>query len=411
MRWPAAVGVLAAAGALMRPTPRMKVTVLPTGRVEIHSEMIVEGEVYGVGTELHLAPDFNGRAAIVVRGPARLHDFAITSDLRSSSELPPWNVPFAKFTRGNGILIEGVDGVSITRVSTYGLPGFAVLASRARHVTLDAVDVQGGGSANAAGKNNTTGGILLEEGTGDFVVRHCGLRFVLGNGIWTHSLYTSPRNGPGRIEGNSIYGVGRDAVQIGHAFDVTVSGNQGQYIGYPQERVDATPAALDTAGNVERTVYEANTFETINGKCIDLDGFHDGEVRGNSCKDVAGYGIVFNNTNPDMQSKNIRLTDNRLQNVMYGGIFIIGSGHTIAHNGLLNLNTSHCDGCGYRPDEPDMLDSGIYLGSKAERAAPARGNVVENNVVYGYKMKARCVGYAPGVRAEQNTVRGNVCRD
>jgi hypothetical protein len=131
----------------------------------------------------------------------------------------------------------------------------------------------------------------------------------------------------------------------------------------------------------------------------------------NECHDVGGYGIVFNNTNPDMQSRNIRVTGNTLENVMYGGIFVIGSGHTVANNQLLNLNYSHCDGCGYVPDEPDMLDSGIYLGRKAERAAPARGNVVENNEVTGYKMKARCVGHAPGIGADWNTVRGNVCKE
>jgi hypothetical protein len=304
-----------------------------------------------------------------------------------------------------------VDGVTIDRVIVRAVAGFAVLVSRSRNVIIENVGVHRSGSRNAAGKNNTTGGILLEEGTANFLVRGCLIRHVRGNGIWTHSLYTSPRNGPGQITTNMFETIGRDAVQVGHAFGVSVRGNWGHYIGYPKEIVDATPAALDTAGNVENSVYEGNQFRDINGKCIDLDGFHDGEVRGNLCKDVGGYGIVFNNTNPDMQSRNIRLADNTLDNVMYGGIFIIGSGHTVANNHLLNLNTSHCDGCGYIPDEPDMLDSGIYLGRKAERFAPARGNVVENNEISGYKMKARCVGHAPGIEALQNTVRDNVCRD
>jgi len=97
--------------------------------------------------------------------------------------------------------------------------------------------------------------------------------------------------------------------------------------------------------------------------------------------------------------------------VLYGGIFVIGTGHAVARNHLRNLNTSHCDGCGYVPDEPDMLDSGIYLGRKAERTAPARGNTVEDNEISGYKMKSRCVGRAPGIAADWNTVRANVCRE
>ncbi len=62
-------------------------------------------------------------------------------------------------------------------------------------------------------------------------------------------------------------------------------------------------------------------------------------MRGNACADVAGYGIVFNNTNPDMQSRGIRVLENRLENVLYGGIFVIGTGHVVARNRLLNLNT------------------------------------------------------------------------
>jgi hypothetical protein len=187
-----------------------------------------------------------------------------------------------------------------------------------------------------------------------------------------------------------------------------VDRNEGRDIGYPEAIVDATPAALDTAGNVERSRYTSNRFEHINGKCIDLDGFHDGEVRGNFCANVGGYGIVFNNTNPDMQSRNIRVVENQLRDVMYGGIFVIGTGNLVARNRLLNLNTSHCDGCGYLPDEPDMLHSGIYLGRRAERPAPASGNVVEGNEITGYKMNARCVGSAPGIK--DNVVRGNTCR-
>jgi hypothetical protein len=43
------------------------------------------------------------------------------------------------------------------------------------------------------------------------------------------------------------------------------------------------PVAIDTAGNVDQTVYAGNRFEEVNGKCIDLDCFHHGEVSHNSC--------------------------------------------------------------------------------------------------------------------------------
>ena len=38
-----------------------------------------------------------------------------------------------------------------------------------------------------------------------------------------------------------------------------------------------------------------------------------------------------------------------------------------------------------------MLQSGIYLGARAERPAPAHGNTIEDNEITGFKMRERCV--------------------
>ena len=101
------------------------------------------------------------------------------------------------------------------------------------------------------------------------------------------------------------------------------SRNTGVNIGYPVDIVDienqGTPVAIDTAGNVDQSEYARNTFEEINGQCIDLDGFHDGTVRDNRCtnrKAAADYpfgsfGIVMNNTHPDTHSNNIEISGQR----------------------------------------------------------------------------------------------------
>ena len=323
-------------------------------------------------------------------------------------------MPFARFTPGNGVLAEGVSQLTILNVRFREIAGFAVLVSRSRQVAIDGVRVDDSGSRNPAGRNNTTGGILLEEGTSDFRVTRCELRNIRGNGIWTHSLYTSPRNARGVFAENRFDSIGRDALQVGHATSVRVEGNSGTRIGFPEEAVDvegrAIPVGVDTAGNVDRSVYARNQFSGVNGKCIDLDGFHDGEVSGNVCTDVAGYGIVMNNTNPDMQSRNVRMEDNLLDGVKYGGIFVIGENHVIRRNRLLNLNTAHC-GCYYTAGEPDIFRSGIYLGRGAERPAPARGNLVEENEITGYQMDSHCIGIAPGILPDWNAVRGNRCRE
>ena len=220
----------------------------------------------------------------------RLRDFTIDGNraaLETRSGLPPSDVPFAHFTRGNGVLAEGVASLSIERVSFREIAGFAVLVSRSRQVAIDSVQVTDSGSRNAAGRNNSTGGILLEEGTSDFRVGGSTFRNIRGNGLWTHSLYTSPRNSRGWFARNRFENIGRDALQVGHATDIRVEENSGARIGFPEEEIDienlALPVGIDTAGNVERCSYAGNRFQEIDGKCIDLDGFHDGEVRGNVC--------------------------------------------------------------------------------------------------------------------------------
>jgi len=409
--------VLAAAAASAR------LIQLPPGVMEIASPIEVTGsgvEVRGEGTVLRAAHGFRGRALVECRGctGALFRGFTVDGNraaLEVRAGLAPYDVPFARFTANNGILLDDAREVRIEGVRFREIAGFAVLASRSRDITIREVAVADSGSRNSRGRNNTTGGILLEEGTANFRVEGCRFENIRGNAVWTHSLYTSPRNRAGVIADNRFQRIGRDAIQVGHATEVRVERNEGSEIGYPAEVVDtegqATPVAIDTAGNTDRSVYASNRFSQINGKCIDLDGFHHGEVRGNVCSDVSGYGIVMNNSNPDMRPEGVRIEGNEIRRARYGGIFVVGSGNTIARNRLLDLNQARCDDCGYPADEPGMLRSGIYLGRRAERPAPARGNVVEANEITGYRMAARCVGRAPGIGAADNTVRGNRCRN
>ena len=113
-----------------------------------------------------------------------------------------------------------VDSLSIQNVRFREIAGFAVLVSRSRQMFDRS---RAGGRqrlAQSAGRNNTTGGILLEEGTQDFRVTRCELRNIRGNGIWTHSLYTSPRNARGVFAENRFDTIGRDALQAGHATEM-----------------------------------------------------------------------------------------------------------------------------------------------------------------------------------------------
>src|SRR5436190_9694649 len=141
----AAAVLMVAAAALVAPRPYRKETRLPAGVLEIHSEIVADSDLAGhpSGSILRMAPDFHGRAAIVVRSNGvRLRDFTIvgnrdTRELRTG--LPPYDVPFARFTTGNGVLVENASAVAIERLTFREIAGFAVLVTRSEHVAIHGV--------------------------------------------------------------------------------------------------------------------------------------------------------------------------------------------------------------------------------------------------------------------------------
>ena len=418
--------------------PKTGTVHLPSGDVPVAAELrLPDGAhdvvIEGNRTVLRVTSAFQGRSVLSCKGCRNitLRNFSIDGN-RQALERPlpmaPSDKSFASVFANNGVLMENVDGLVVDHVDFVNVTNFAILVNHSKHVFIGHVTVRDSGSRNAKGRNNTSGGILLEEGTEAFTVADSEFHDIRGNAVWTHSCYGSPRNKSGKFANNKFFDIGRDALQVGHATEVEVNGNTGMRIGLVQELIDAegsgTPVGIDTAGNVDRSRYENNHFEEINGKCIDLDGFHDGAVRGNTCINRGKpesypwghFGIVFNNANIDMQSQNIVVEDNVLDGMKFGGIFVIGTGHKILRNRLLHINTAHCNenrqqfGCSAL-GEVEVFETGIYLGSHAERPAPAKGNLIEGNSISGWKMKSRCIQAAPGLKLSDNTVTNNTCSD
>lgn len=411
---------------------------LTAGTVDVPFEIhIPDGahdlKIFGSKTILRATRNFRGRAILSCRAcrNIELHDLTIDgdrADLERPMSLPGGDKPFAAFYPNNGILIENARGVAIDRVRISNVANYAILVTHSQDVFISHVTVANSGSHNAKGRNNASGGILLEEGTADFTVIDSTFRNILGNGVWTHSFYGSPRNAQGKIINNTFEDIGRDAIQVGHATEVTVSGNTARRVGFPAAIVDVETygftAAIDTAGDVEHSRYENNKLEEINGKCIDLDGFHDGVIRGNTCINrgkaddypFGNYGISFNNANKDMRSRNIEVSGNRLDGMKYGAMYVIGSGHHIVGNTFTHLNAAHCPeaggaACNWQAGGPDALRAGIYLAAGAERPDPAAHIVIEKNAISGWGMAKHCIAAAPGVKLGANTMRGNVCSD
>jgi parallel beta-helix repeat protein len=220
--------------------------------------------------------------------------------------------------------------------------------------------------------------------------------------------------------------VGRDAIQVGHATNIRVQNNSGGDLGFPAEYVDVeshgVAVALDTAGNVDQSVYANNHFTDVNGQCIDLDGFHEGRVIGNSCTNkkpldeypALHYGIVFGNNDPGADSSGIVVTNNIVRGFAYGAIFLVGSRNRIENNVFFDINLAHCGTtpvsarCNYALDQPDLLRSGIYLSNNGGRPAVTKDNVIRNNTIQGFGMRAHCMAAAKGVALPPNT---NNCSD
>jgi len=413
--------------------------ILPTGRIEIHSEIrLPDGThdltIQGNQTTLRAAADFTGRALFTCRACRNItiQNLAIDGN-RSALEKPvplaPTDVPFSHFYRNNGILIEDATGFRLERVDFANIANFALIVSHSNGVDILHMSVSNSGSRNARGRNNTSGGVLLEQGTDHFTIAYSVFHDIRGNGVWTHSCYQSPRNLHGKIEKNDFTNIGRDAIQVGHASDVLVLGNTGRRIGFMLDEVDlenlGTPVGIDTAGKVDHSTYQDNRFEEVDGKCIDLDGFFDGAIRGNTCINrghpedypYGNFGIALNNSSIEMESKNILIEGNTLDGMKFGAIFVVGSGHRILHNTMIHLNEAHCNethakfGCIAIVNEPGFLESGIYLAARANRPGPSENITIEDNVISGWKMAKYCVRAAPGILLSDDYIKGNRCSE
>jgi hypothetical protein len=386
------------------------------------------------GSRLVMKSGFRGSAAVVIEGVSNvtLSGFEIAGDRTSLSS--PWHLPlreaaFADYYPANGILIRRSSKVTVRDVKISRVRTFAVLVNASNEVRLQTLRIAQSGTLNPAGRNNTTGGILFEEGCAGFEVADSTIENITGNAIWTHSYARSRRQRDGIIRGNTITTVGRDAIQVGHATNVQVTENHGSEIGFPAEWVDVenhgVGVALDTAGNVDHSTYAGNQFTDVNGQCIDLDGFHHGSVTGNSCINkkpleaypASHYGIVFGNNDPAATSTAIVVSNNVLEGFGYGALFLVGTGNTIENNRFTSMNRAHCGAepvtarCNYAlTEQPDLLRSGIYLAANGGRPAETKNNVIRGNTITGFGMDHHCIAAAPGVELRVNQIAGNTCR-
>ena len=184
-----------------------RVITLKPGVTEVKTEYIVrDGDTLrgaASGSILRASPTFKGRAVVVLGSDATIEHLTIDGNRSKRSKpmpIAPYDRAFADFYANNGILSSGTHDIIIRSVSLKNIVNFAVIVSAAKDVMIDGLHVSDTGSLNEKGRNNTTGGILLEEGTTSFIVQNCVFENVRGNGVWTHSRSPTKRTWPDHCE-------------------------------------------------------------------------------------------------------------------------------------------------------------------------------------------------------------------
>ncbi|MCC6585493.1 MAG: right-handed parallel beta-helix repeat-containing protein [Bryobacterales bacterium] len=410
---------------------------LPAGTTELQQELRISSnggplEIVGSSdTILKPGGDFQGRALIVIEGANKvtLRDFAIDgsrAELQRPTEAPVRGSDYGSQFQRNGVYIGTSQEVTVRNVRFREILNFAILANNAKKLKVENVAVEDSGGRDSKSRNNGSGGILVEEGSQDFEIRNCTVRRVLGNGIWTHASSFAKRNLRGVIAGNRIETVGRHGIEVGHANGVRVENNSLQLIGYPSSAVDVEaepPAAFASAARVDESAFVGNSAAEINGRCFSLDGFHDGEVTRNTCKNRSTdlkeyprneYAMTLGNTYPEMQSQNIKIVENMFDGFRLGGLYLIGENHQVTGNTFQHLNLGKCTGeekpgCPVLEKDPDYPKAGIYLAFRAARPNPSRNNTIEKNRIEGFRMKENCILTGPSIKTSENTISGNTC--
>lgn len=212
------------------------------------------------------------------------------------------------------------------------------------------------------GCGSWTGGIFYKGGGGndylgnphgdfhinDLTVTNCSFRNITGNCIWGHAYATSNLHTNVTKNNNTFRDLGRDGILFGAVSGGSCVGNTFHRVGYvggvPAYFPGQNAVAIDMSGYVRGVKIIGNTMISVNGGCIDLDGFSEGEVVGNTMlvpeatdylyteDQVADYGYVA--TVPPLALKN--LTYGIQSNSTFdaeGGKRVLVSGNTIKNMG------------------------------------------------------------------------------
>jgi hypothetical protein len=286
-----------------------------------------------------------------------------------------------------------------------------------------------------------TGGIFF-EGNSSYCARSVWvtdnlIERVTGNGFWTHTNSLSLLHENIHADRNTFRDMGRDGILMGAIYGGSASYNKFRRIGYvaaddtsasvPKYPANQYAVGLDTAGITRGVNYIGNSFTSCNGACMDLDGFAEGTVSGNTC-------IVPRSGETEYTEDNIAAYGGGAGNVTYGlqisnsnNDSIAGSRVTIVGNTFINMRagairlyaTRDSFVANNRIEHPaDAIVKPIQLGAIGAGGAYQRayGNVITANVIkYSPASAVAAVledsSYAAPSATDVNRVYGNIIDD
>lgn len=231
----------------------------------------------------------------------------------------------------------------------------------------------------------------------DLTISRNAFRRNTGNCVWGHVYGFDTLHSNVKVIDNHFEDCGLDGVLIGGVSGGVVKGNDFRRVGYvcsdddspsvPKYLGGVNATALDTSGIVKGVNYIGNTMISINGGCIDLDGYGEGTVSGNTCKmprsdepeydedSIASLGAVCygiqtsNSSNSAWGASRVTITGNNLLNLSAGALRLYAARNCSAYGN----NIDHPADAVFPPIKVGNIGTGSYQR--------ARGTVVQDNKI------------------------------
>jgi hypothetical protein len=385
------------------------------GGVTTSVGLIYNQDFQGVTQNDPMAPSLSNGSSIWVHGPVT--NFSVISLT-------------IQHTRGYAILLDAAPGtisnaiISDSRFTNNRPNLFGIAAGQTNYGSWT-----GGIYVNGDGRNGGQGQVLKR-----LVVSNCQFTRGTGNQIWSHLYGLDELHEDFQVTDNYFLDVGLDAIEMGGVAGGAVLGNVGRRIGYivtddtsqstPQWLANANATAIDSSGIVKGVLYNGNTFTSVNGGCVDLDGHGLSTVLGNMFRipypgDPEYDEDQIANTGPlNNGSASYGVNTNNSSNSQFGAAFLTISGNTFINlaSGAIRLFAGrNCLVIGntiaapspsrYPPVGMGPVGTGTY-----QRCV--NNKITANNIDYDPPIAAPAVfeddTISPFISGEVNTVCNNV---